>query len=68
MGHKVRQEIWHVATLYSGAQAETRKNKMYRIHSIESLKHTNTAETILLQGGQVKRFTTRGNGTALRTQ
>ena len=40
MGHKVRQEIWHVATLCSGAQAETRQNKIYRIHSSEKVLNT----------------------------
>jgi len=33
-----------------------------------SLTHTNTAETLLLQGGQGKWFTARSNGTTLGTQ
>jgi len=69
MGHKVRQEIWHVATLCSGAQAETRKKQnLQNSFKWKSLKHTNTAETFLLQGDQGKRFTTRSDGTALGTQ
>jgi hypothetical protein len=51
MGHKVRQEIWHVATLCSGAQTETRKNQMYRIHSSKKFLNTQILQRHLFYKG-----------------